>query len=117
MEHFGDALLPYLPVNYKSTENTFRKPTSLPITIKSKIKYVNVRPIPANRILWDRQSVFPDSTMKGPRREIRCVTEFKMLCKSIYFYQMVNVEIFYLFHCNVILGLHLPVGVQCHQVT
>ncbi|XP_031835493.2 uncharacterized protein LOC116428242 [Nomia melanderi] len=71
MEHFGDALLPYLPVNYKSTVNAFRKPTSLPITIKSKIKYVNVRPIPANRMLWDRQSVFPDSTLKGPRREIR----------------------------------------------
>ncbi|XP_033342571.2 uncharacterized protein LOC117229842 [Megalopta genalis] len=71
MEHYGDALLPYLPINYKSTVNAFRKPTSLPIIIKSKIKYVNVRPIPPNRMLWDRQSAFPDSTLRGPRREIR----------------------------------------------
>lgn len=71
MEHYGDSLLPYLPVNYKSTVNEFRKSTPLPITIKSKIKYVNVTPVIPNRMLWDRQTAFPDSTLRGPRREIR----------------------------------------------
>ncbi|XP_015438849.1 PREDICTED: uncharacterized protein LOC107193847 [Dufourea novaeangliae] len=71
MEHYGDALLPYLTANYKSTVNALKKSTPLPITIKSKIKYVNVRPMTTNRILWDRQSAFPDSTLRGPRREIR----------------------------------------------
>ncbi|XP_076635158.1 uncharacterized protein LOC143348592 [Colletes latitarsis] len=71
MEHYGDSLLPYLPAGYKSVVNAFRKPTSLPIIIKSKVKYVNVRPIAASRMLWDRQSAFPDSTLRGPRREIR----------------------------------------------
>ncbi|XP_053983275.1 uncharacterized protein LOC128886913 isoform X2 [Hylaeus anthracinus] len=71
MEHYGDSLLPYLPADYKSTVNAFRKPTLLPITIKSKVKYVNIRPVAASRMLWDRQSAFPDSTLRGPRREIR----------------------------------------------
>lgn len=71
MEHYGDSLLPYLPFQYKSTINENKKPASLPITIKSKIKYVNVRPVISNRLLWDRQTAFPDSTLRGPRREIR----------------------------------------------
>ncbi|XP_076243493.1 uncharacterized protein LOC143184856 [Calliopsis andreniformis] len=71
MEHYGDSLLPYIPVNYKSTVNEYRKPTPLPITIKSKIKYVNVRPLIPNRISWDLQTAFPDSTLRGPRQEIR----------------------------------------------
>ncbi|OAD54356.1 hypothetical protein WN48_08070 [Eufriesea mexicana] len=71
MEFYGDSLLPYLPLRYKSTVNVYKKPTPLPITIKSKIKYVNVRPVISNRLLWDRQTAFPDSTLRGPRREIR----------------------------------------------
>lgn len=71
MEYYGDSLLPYLPIRYKSTVNEYKKPVPLPITIKSKIKYVNVRPTVSNRLLWDRQTAFPDSTLRGPRREIR----------------------------------------------
>ncbi|CAK9799283.1 hypothetical protein ANTQUA_LOCUS1949 [Anthophora quadrimaculata] len=71
MEHYGDSLLPYLPISYKSKVDAFKKPNPLPITIKSKIKYVNVRPVVSNRLLWDRQTAFPDSTLRGPRREIR----------------------------------------------
>ncbi|XP_076752456.1 uncharacterized protein LOC143424337 isoform X1 [Xylocopa sonorina] len=71
MEHYGDSLLPYLPIPYKSKVSEYKKPTSLPIIIKSKIKYVNVRPVISNRLLWDRQTAFPDSTLRGPRREIR----------------------------------------------
>ncbi|XP_006614396.1 uncharacterized protein LOC102674875 [Apis dorsata] len=71
MEHYGDSLLPYLPFQYKSTINENKKPAPLPITIKSKVKYVNVRPVISNRLLWDRQTAFPDSTLRGPRREIR----------------------------------------------
>lgn len=71
MEYYGDSLLPYLPLHYKSTVNVYKKPAPLPITIKSKIKYVNVRPVISNRLLWDRQTAFPDSTLRGPRREIR----------------------------------------------
>ncbi|XP_033197912.1 uncharacterized protein LOC117160921 [Bombus vancouverensis nearcticus] len=71
MEHYGDSLLPYLPFRYKSTVNGYKKPISLPITVKSKIKYVKVRPVISNRLLWDRQTAFPDSTLRGPRREIR----------------------------------------------
>lgn len=71
MEHYGDSILPYLPAPYKSTVNECKSPVPLPITIKSKIKYVNVRPVISNRLLWDRQTAFPDSTLRGPRREIR----------------------------------------------
>lgn len=84
MEHYGDSLLPYLPVNYKSTVNECRKSTPLPITIKSKIKYVNVRPVIPNRMLWDRQTAFPDSTLRGPRREIRYVTKDATFIKHDY---------------------------------
>lgn len=71
MEHYGDSLLPYLPVPYKNVMNEHKKPTPLPIIIKSKIKYVNVRPVISSRLIWDRQTAFPDSTLRGPRREIR----------------------------------------------
>lgn len=78
MEHYGDSLLAYLPASCKSTAKKYREPTPLPITIKSKIKYVNVRPMIPNRMLWDRQTVFPDSTLRGPRREIRYIIKHKM---------------------------------------
>ncbi|KAG7207442.1 hypothetical protein KM043_009084 [Ampulex compressa] len=71
IEHYGDSILPYLPTNYDSNVNRYRKCTPLPIIIKSKIKYVNVRPMHPGKILWDRQTAFPDSTLRGPRREIR----------------------------------------------
>lgn len=70
IEHYGDSLLPYIPVPFRSKVDEYRS-TSLPIMIKSKIKYVNVRPIHPSRMLWDRQTAFPDSTLRGPRREIR----------------------------------------------
>ncbi|KAK9301262.1 hypothetical protein QLX08_006336 [Tetragonisca angustula] len=64
IEHYGDSLLPYLPFHYKSTVNVYKKPISLPITIKSKIKYVEVKSV-------RKQTAFTDSTLRGPRREIR----------------------------------------------
>ncbi|XP_014474277.1 PREDICTED: uncharacterized protein LOC106744219 isoform X2 [Dinoponera quadriceps] len=73
IEHYGDSLLPYLPANYDGStrKKASRKPGALPIVIKGKMKYVKVRPLLHNRTLWDRQTAFPDSTLRGPRREIR----------------------------------------------
>ncbi|EFN66298.1 Transcription initiation factor TFIID subunit 6 [Camponotus floridanus] len=72
LEHYGDSLLPYLPTNDNNTrERSNKKTGTLPIIIKSKMKYVEIRPLLNNRTLWDRQTAFPDSTLRGPRREIR----------------------------------------------
>ncbi|XP_043268493.1 uncharacterized protein [Venturia canescens] len=70
MEHFGDPILPYIFTD-DETDNieNRRKPNGLPIIIKSKIKYVNLRPI--TRPHGERQNAFPDSSLRGPRREIR----------------------------------------------
>lgn len=75
IEHYGDSLLPYLPVNRDANtkERKNKKIGTLPIIVKGKMKYVKVRPLLKNRMLWDRQTAFPDSTLRGPRREIRCV--------------------------------------------
>lgn len=71
-EHYGDSLLPYLPANREDNARERRdKKGALPIVVKSKIKYAKVRPLLNNRMLWDRQTAFPDSTLRGPRREIR----------------------------------------------
>jgi len=74
IEHYGDSLLPYLPVDYESStrKRKDKKIGTLPIIIKGKMKYVKVRPL-LNKTLWDRQTAFPDSTLRGPRREIRYV--------------------------------------------
>ncbi|XP_066585279.1 uncharacterized protein [Prorops nasuta] len=71
MEHYGDSLLPYLPHTnfYKPKRNT--EPKSLPIITRNKIKYVGIRPLSNNRLYSDRQIAFPDSTLRGPRQEIR----------------------------------------------
>lgn len=71
--HYGDSLLPYLPVNQDGDIKRFKNISMLPIVVKSKMKYVKVKPLLNNRTLWDRQTAFPDSTLKGPRREIRSV--------------------------------------------
>ncbi|EZA62355.1 hypothetical protein X777_03389 [Ooceraea biroi] len=73
IEHYGDSLLPYLPVDSDSNTRKRRdkKVGTLPIIIKGKMKYVKVRPLLNSRMLWDRQTAFPDSTLRGPRREIR----------------------------------------------
>lgn len=72
LEHYGDSLLPYLSTNDNNTrERSNKKTGTLPIIIKSKMKYVEIRPLLNNRTLWDRQTAFPDSTLRGPRREIR----------------------------------------------
>ncbi|XP_011869866.1 PREDICTED: uncharacterized protein LOC105563141 [Vollenhovia emeryi] len=71
-EHYGDSLLPYLPANRDANTRERRNTKStLPIIVTSKMKYVKVRPLLNNRMLWDRQTAFPDSTLRGPRREIR----------------------------------------------
>ncbi|XP_043684626.1 uncharacterized protein LOC122636962 [Vespula pensylvanica] len=70
IEHYGDSLLPYLPVKCNNDTSEYRKSPTLPIILKSKIKYAKVRPV-NTKVLWDRQSAFPDSTLKGPRKEIR----------------------------------------------
>ncbi|KAL6431131.1 hypothetical protein ACFW04_007099 [Cataglyphis niger] len=72
LEHYGDSLLPYLPANDDTdTKRRSNKKGTLPIVIKGKMKYVKIRPLLNNRTLWDRQTAFPDSTLRGPRREIR----------------------------------------------
>ncbi|KAJ8679530.1 hypothetical protein QAD02_015317 [Eretmocerus hayati] len=68
MEHFGDAILPYL-INEEETFVNSEVP-QLPIIVRSKIKYASIKQNYSGRH-GDRQSVFPDSTLKGPRREIR----------------------------------------------
>lgn len=76
LEHYGDSLLPYLSTNDNNTrERSNKKTGTLPIIIKSKMKYVEIRPLLNNRTLWDRQTAFPDSTLRGPRREIRYVSQ------------------------------------------
>lgn len=67
-EHYGDSLLPYLePIdNEESNENL---PRVLPIIVRSKIRYAKVRP--SIKAPSDRLSIFPDSVLRGPRREIR----------------------------------------------
>lgn len=72
IEHYGDSLLPYLPANYEGgAKETKHKKTNLPIIVKNRMKYVEVRSLVGNRSLWDRQTAFPDSILRGPRREIR----------------------------------------------
>ncbi|EGI69529.1 hypothetical protein G5I_01819 [Acromyrmex echinatior] len=73
IEHYGDSLLPYIPANRddNARERRDKKIGILPIIIKSKIRYVEVRSLLNTRMLWDRQTAFPDSTLRGPRREIR----------------------------------------------
>lgn len=75
IEHYGDSLLPYLPATCdgNAREIKEKKPGTLPIIIRGKMKDVKVRSLLHNRTLWDRQTVFPDSTLRGPRREIRYV--------------------------------------------
>jgi len=75
-EHYGDSLLPYLPANRddNARERRDKKIGTLPIVIKNKIKFVKIRSLLNNRMLWDRQTAFPDSTLRGPRREIRCTS-------------------------------------------
>lgn len=111
MEHYGDSLLPYLPLRYKSTVNGYKKPISLPITVKSKIKYVKVRPVISNRLLWDRQTAFPDSTLRGPRREIRYATILHLSIRVSIF-----LCIFLYCNFNTILDLPSPVDDQYHLV-
>ena len=70
MEHFGDSILPYI---YTKDETKFESPkensTKLPIIVMSKIKYVNVKP--SSHSHSERQNIFPHSSLRGPRREIR----------------------------------------------
>ncbi|XP_024882287.1 uncharacterized protein LOC112461317 [Temnothorax curvispinosus] len=90
IEHYGDSLLPYLLANRddNAKERRKKKTSALPIIVRGKMKYVKVRPFLNiivrgemkcvevrpflnNGKLWDRQTAFPDSTLRGPRREIR----------------------------------------------
>ncbi|KAL6260961.1 hypothetical protein P5V15_008489 [Pogonomyrmex californicus] len=70
IEYYGDSLLLYLSVNRGTRERRVQKNALLNVN-KSKMKYVKVRPSLNNRMLWDRQSAFPDSKLRGPRREIK----------------------------------------------
>lgn len=67
-EHFGDSILPYLIYDEAATDNNDK--TTLPIIVRSKIKYASLG-LSRNGRFGDRQSVFPESTLRGPRREIR----------------------------------------------
>jgi len=86
IDHYGDSLLPYLPANYEGNAKE-KKTGELPIVIKNmKMKYVKVTSL-LNRTLWDRQTAFPDSTLRGPRREIRYVSSnLKLSARVLSFY-------------------------------
>lgn len=103
MEHYGDSLLPYLPAyNGKTEEKTSRKIVALPLIMKSKMKYINIiiwretyekqrkqeqqkrknkqqqeqQKKKNNTTSLERKIMFPDSTLKGSRREIRYSIKF-----------------------------------------
>lgn len=68
IDHFGDSILPYLTVDDDDHDNKKNsKPIVLPIIVRSKIKYASIT-LNASR---ERQVGFPDSLLRGPRREIR----------------------------------------------
>ncbi|KAK0080750.1 hypothetical protein PV325_013377 [Microctonus aethiopoides] len=73
MEHFGDAILPYLSTRKLYNDNKGKEKcrtcTVLPIIVRSKIKYANIQT--NSKAFIDRQTAFPDSVLRGPRREIR----------------------------------------------
>ena len=75
IEHYGDSLLPYISTNRddNAREKRDKKIGTLPIIVKSKVRYVEVRSL-LNTRMWDRQTAFPDSTLRGPRREIRYIS-------------------------------------------
>ncbi|XP_008558545.1 uncharacterized protein LOC103579031 [Microplitis demolitor] len=67
-EHYGDSLLPYLrPIDNEESKEIL--PRLLPIIVRSKIRYAKVRP--SSKSPDDRLNTFPDSVLRGPRREIR----------------------------------------------
>ncbi|XP_034949329.1 uncharacterized protein [Chelonus insularis] len=69
-EHFGDSLLPYVRCPVEEDENKVASgPILLPIIVRSKIRYAKIRPSLRNPGDW--QAAFPDSVLRGPRREIR----------------------------------------------
>lgn len=74
MEHFGDAILPYLILNQRSQTKNSRasRNTLLPIIVRSKIRYAGIKPFSGGKITADKTRVFSDSTLRGSRREIRC---------------------------------------------
>ncbi|XP_058795676.1 uncharacterized protein LOC131666784 [Phymastichus coffea] len=69
LENFGDSILPYLINDDLATKQNPVK-INLPIIVRSKIKYAPIKPNISGRYT-DKQSVFPDSTLRGSRREIR----------------------------------------------
>lgn len=81
-EHYGDSLLPYLrPIDNEESKEIL--PRLLPIIVRSKIRYAKVRP--SSKSPDDRLNTFPDSVLRGPRREIRyyfCVYCNKLLSKK-----------------------------------
>ncbi|XP_046620346.1 uncharacterized protein LOC124305226 [Neodiprion virginianus] len=71
IEHFGDSILPYLisaPTHSKAIKKTN---ATLPIIVRSKIKYAAIKPLTGLKISGDKQTMFTDSTLRGSRREIR----------------------------------------------
>lgn len=68
VEHFGDSILPYI-TDYEEILAKSEQ-TILPTTLKSKVKYVNVR-LDANTRCQKRQCIFPNSTIDVLKREIR----------------------------------------------
>lgn len=68
IEHFGDSIFPYINNDVMMIMKTEK--VNLPITIRSKIKYVDTR-TKVNTRFHDHQSMFPDSKIGGLKREIR----------------------------------------------
>lgn len=61
--------MPYLAAGNDEYDEKNRKPIILPIIVRSKIKYANIRS--SSNGNSERQVAFPDSSLRGPRREIR----------------------------------------------
>lgn len=120
VKHYGDSLLPYLPANHDGSarERTNKRIGTLPIIIKGKMKYVKIRPLINSRTLWDRQKAFPDSTLRGPRREIRCACKIQLDLTDTRVYVM-SFFFFPLFYhiVNVIVDSHSPVVARFHLTT
>jgi hypothetical protein len=68
IQHYGDSILPYLINDVVATKNN--KTTNLPIIVRSKIKYASIR-TNINGRFGDKHSIFPDSSLRGPRQEIK----------------------------------------------
>lgn len=68
-DHFGDSILPYFAIRDEKPRER-KEETALPIIVRSKVNYAEIRPARDNRPYVDRHTIFPNSVLQG-RHEIR----------------------------------------------